>query len=153
MHPHRCSHDGERKTGEAVDKRGGKCADGKQREVERLKLVHGHAPCWPAGDCAAGDGATLGRPKWLRGGCLDLRSLSDSASGEVISPCARPRGRQIWRHLGLPFCGAAIARHAARHRHKTIAITVSSRSCQGSAFMPSPRFTTKNSPTKSASSS
>jgi hypothetical protein len=31
-----------------------------------------HTPCGPPGRCAAGDGATLGRPQWLRGGCLDL---------------------------------------------------------------------------------
>src|SRR5438270_13929181 len=55
--------------------------------------------------CAAGDGATLGRPKWLRGGCLDLPLSLGSACLEV--------NRTLRKKFGL--VGADMIAYMSRH--------------------------------------
>src|SRR4029077_19433874 len=80
---HRRRDDRERKTGEPGDKRGGKRAGEKQCDVECVKLVHGIPHAGSPGMCATRDGATLGQPRRLRGGCHGLRLSFGFTQGEV----------------------------------------------------------------------
>jgi hypothetical protein len=79
---HRSRDDAEGKTDKTGDKGRGKRPEGEQREIKCVKSVHGLPRVGPARARTAGNEATLGRPKWLRGGCLDLRSSWDRAAPE-----------------------------------------------------------------------
>src|SRR5207253_1247849 len=105
MQPHRGGDDAEGEAGEAGDKRRGKRPGGEQGEIEYRESVHGVPHAGPPRARAAGDGATLGRPKWLRGGCLDLRLFLGSGRAEVNRP---------WRKIS-GLVGATVIAYISGH--------------------------------------
>src|SRR5882757_4952488 len=83
MQPHRGGDDAERKTGVAGDKCRGKRSGGKQGEIECRESVHGRPHAGPPGMSRGGGWGNLGRPRWLGGGCLDLRLSLGGGFAEV----------------------------------------------------------------------
>src|SRR5438309_20799 len=103
MQPHRRGDDAEGEAGDTGDKGRGKGAGGKQREVESLQLVHDTPHRCRRARGATGDRATLGRPKWLRGGCREPVEACDGAVAEVNrtlrkGPCRRASDRLYAGH-------------------------------------------------------
>src|SRR5229473_3875342 len=82
MQPHRGGDNAEGKPGEAGDKRRGERPGSEQDEIEGLELVHSVPHVSPL-RLRSGGWGNLGRPKWLRGGCLDLPSILGQGSAVV----------------------------------------------------------------------
>src|ERR1700704_2010099 len=87
MQPHRGGDNAERETGEAGDKRRGKRSGGEQGEIECRESVHGVPHAGPPGMSRGGGWGNLGRPRWLRGGCLDLRLSLAAVSPKSTGRC------------------------------------------------------------------
>src|SRR5712671_7245852 len=74
----------------------------------------------PAASCAAGDGATLGRPKWLGGGCRGPAVIS----GQPFAQSQPDVARKFWVVGGTAT--AYMSRHGVGQTPRQTAIRPSS---------------------------